>query len=509
MKELLIQQLNRFRYLILGGALVAAASVATLQLRADSDRKSRATEVHVQVDAAPMKRETGPVITSFAPVVKQVAPSVVTVSTTMKGQRMQMRGNPFFDDPALNRFFGGPGGPGGSGGREFRAPDRNGLGSGVIISKDGYILTNNHVVEGADEVQVKLAVSGKEYIAKVVGADAKSDIAVLKIEAKDLPAITLGDSEQIEIGDLVLAIGNPFGLGQTTTMGMISAMGRGNVGLDYEDFIQTDAAINPGNSGGALVDAHGRLIGINTAIISRSGGNQGIGFAVPVNLARSVMENLVEHGRVIRGFLGVNLQNVNQDLANAFKLDEPRGALVAQVTDGSPAEKAGIKDGDVIVEFNGKQVRDIRQLKVLVGQTLPGTKVPVEIMREGKTWKLEVTLKELPGEKSLARTDKDSTRDTERLAGVAVADLDNATRRQFEVPKGVKGVLVTGVEENSAAAKAGLREGDVVLEINRESVADSASAVRLADETKGDQILLRVWSQGANRYLVVNEPHNG
>lgn len=503
MKNQLTYHLNRFRYALLGSALAAALVVTSLQLRADNE-KARAADVRVQVDHSPIKRESGPVVTSFAPVVKEVSPSVVTISTTQKGQRLQMRGNPFMEDPFWAPFFGGPrgGGP-----REFRTPDRQGVGSGVIISKDGYILTNNHVVDGADEVQVGLSNGDtKEYTAKVVGKDPKSDIAVLKIDAQDLPAITFGDSDQIEVGDLVLALGNPFGVGQTVTMGMVSALGRANLGLDYEDFIQTDAAINPGNSGGALVDAHGRLIGINTAIISRSGGNQGIGFAVPVNLARNVMESLVEHGRVVRGFLGVNIQPVNQDLAKAFKLKEARGALVAQVSPDSPAEAAGIKDGDVILKFAGKEVRDSRHLKLMVGQTLPDTKVPVELMRDGRTEKLNVTLKELPGEQQLARSDREAVRDNERLAGVIVSDIDASTRRQMNLPRNVQGALVTRVEPDSAAAKAGLREGDVILEIGHEKVENAGDAVRLTDRVEGDQILLRIWSEGGTRYLVVNEP---
>jgi serine protease Do len=503
MKNQLTHQLNRVRYALLGSALAAAVVVTSLQLRADNE-KTRAADVRVQVDHSPIKRESGPVVTSFAPVVKAVSPSVVTISTTQKGQRLQMRGNPLMEDPFWAPFFGGPrgGGP-----REFRTPDRQGVGSGVIISKDGYILTNNHVIDGADEVQVGLSNGDtKEYTAKVVGKDPKSDIAVLKIDAQDLPAITFGDSDQIQVGDLVLALGNPFGVGQTVTMGMVSALGRANLGLDYEDFIQTDAAINPGNSGGALVDAHGRLIGINTAIISRSGGNQGIGFAVPVNLARNVMESLVEHGRVVRGFLGVNIQPVNQDLARAFKLKEARGALVAQVSPDSPAAAAGIKDGDVILKFAGKEVRDSRHLKLMVSQTLPDTKVPVELMRDGKTEKLNVTLKELPGEPRLARSGRDAVRDNERLTGVIVSDIDASTRRQMNLPRNVQGALVTRVEPDSAAAKAGLREGEVILEIGHEKVENATDAVRLAERVEGDQILLRVWSEGSTRYLVVNEP---
>jgi len=505
MNEKFSQQLNRLRYVLLGGALIAAVSVATIQLRADNEKRNRAAEVHVKVDNSPIKRESGAVITSFAPVVKDVAPSVVTISVTQKGQRMQMRGNPLMEDPFWAPFFGGQ-----RGGmqREYRTPDRQGLGSGVIISKDGYILTNNHVVDGADEVEVRLSTETKDYTAKVVGTDPKSDVAVLKIDARDLPAITFGDSDKIEVGDLVLAVGNPFGIGQTVTMGMVSALGRANMGLDYEDFIQTDAAINPGNSGGALVDAHGRLIGINTAIISRSGGNQGIGFAVPVNLARNVLDSLVENGRVIRGFLGVNIQDVNEDLANAFKLNKAHGALVAQVTPDSPAEKAGLKEGDVIVGFDGKDIHDSRQLKLLVGQTLPGTRVPVEVVRNGETEKLNVALKELPGDKQLARNSDGAEHDTERLSGVVVSDIDQQSRSQLELPRNVKGALVASVEPDCAAYKAGLREGDVILELNRETVTSGDDAVKATNASKGDQILLRVWSQGGTRYLVVNEPHN-
>lgn len=498
------ESVNRMRYALLGGAIIISASLFGLQSWAGADSRKGST-VEVRLDNQPITRDGGSVITSFAPVVKQVSPSVVTISTTQKGKRVQMRGNPFMEDPFLNRFFGGPMGPGQ---REFRTPDRQGLGSGVIVSKDGYILTNNHVVEDADEVQVQLADSRREFVAKVVGTDPKSDIAVLKVDAADLPALVLGDSDHIEIGDLVLAVGNPFGIGQTTTMGMVSAKGRGNMGLDYEDFIQTDAAINPGNSGGALVDVKGRLIGINTAIISRTGGNQGIGFAVPVNLARSVMESLVENGRVIRGFLGVNIQNVDQDLARAFKLEEARGALVAQVTPDSPAEKAGVRDGDVIVEFDGQAIRDSRQLKNIVGQTKPNAKVPLTVMRDGRTRELTATLKELPGDQQLAGRSGETSHDTERLAGVAVTDLDGAARRQLELPKSVNGALVTAVEPDSPAAKAGLREGDVILEIDREEVTSAADAVKLADRSEGDQILLRVWSQGATRWLVVDESRN-
>ncbi len=498
MKNKLANQINRLRYVLLGGSLAVAVSLLSVQLQAKGGNPDN-PEVRVKVDNEPIARE-GQAIMSFAPVVKQISPSVVKVYVTVKGKPVDMGNNPM-----LERFFGPQAG---RGNLPQNMPDRQGTGSGVIVTEDGYILTNNHVVEGADEVKIMLSASNKEYDARVVGTDPKSDIAVLKIAASNLPAITLGNSDRLEVGDLVLAIGNPFNLGQTVTMGMVSATGRGNMGLDYEDFIQTDAAINPGNSGGALVDATGRLIGINTAIMSGSGGNQGIGFAVPMNLARNVMENLVEHGRVIRGFLGVNIQNVNQDLANAFKLDAPKGALVAGVTQDSPADKTGINDGDVIIEFNGNEIRDSQHLKNVVGQTAPGRDVKVTVIRDGKNKVLSATLKEIPGEE-LASATSVSPDSKERLVGVGVTDIDPDVRRQLELPTNIEGVLVTEVTPGTPAAKAGLRKGDVILEIDRKKVASTKDAIEQSDSVEGDQILLQIWSQGANRFLVVDEARQG
>jgi serine protease Do len=338
-------------------------------------------------------------------------------------------------------------------------------------------------------------------------------VAVLKVEASDLAPLPLADSDKLEVGDLTLAIGNPFGIGQTVTMGIVSAMGRATLGLDYEDFIQTDAAINPGNSGGALVDANGRLIGINTAILSRSGGNQGIGFAIPSNLARSVMESLVKNGRVIRGYMGLLPQDVTPGLAKEFNLPEnSSGALVAEVTPKSPAEKAGLKNGDIIVEINGKPVKDARHLRLQVAQVAPGTKVPVKIVRDGDSKTLEVVLKEFPKDDALAKreqggSEKDSTSDA--LDGVTVGDVDAAARRQIGLPANVKGALVVQIDESSASYEAGLREGDVILEINRKAVHSADEAVDMSEKIKDKRILLRVWTRGASRYLVVDESKAG
>lgn len=495
------QRFVRVRAFLLA-LLLAGGTYALTRNQLHAKDSTKSAPVKLSVSEKPVSRETG--VTSFAPVVKKVTPSVVKVyvTATVKNVSQQMP-DEFSNNPFFRRFFGDD--FNGSQFRNMPAPKQHGLGSGVIVTKDGYLLTNNHVVDGADEVKVALS-DGREFTAKVIGKDPQSDIAVVKIDAKDLPAIELADSENLEVGDVVLAIGNPFGVGQTVTSGIISATGRGSLGLDYEDMIQTDAAINPGNSGGALVDAEGRLIGINTAILSRSGGNQGIGFAVPVNLARSVMEGLVKDGRVVRGFMGVNIQDLTPTLARQFEIKDAKGALVAGVTPKSPAEKAGFHDGDIITQFNGKPVKDSRHLKLQVAQTPPGTSVPVTIYRDGKTKTLEVTVKELPGgELASKKNSDDADAASDALHGVAVGDVDAATKQQLKLPANVKGAVITQVDPNSAAFEAGLREGDVILEINRKPVKSAEDAVQLTEKANDKRTLLRVWSKGGSRYVVVDE----
>jgi serine protease Do len=330
------------------------------------------------------------VITTFAPIVEKVAPSVVTVFTTQTVSRTLA---PFpFSDDALRQFFGG------------QLPQRQGkqtlqgLGSGVIVSPDGYILTAHHVVSGAEEIMVGRGTELRKYKAKKVGTDPGTDVALLKIEEKNLPAITFADSEKARAGDIVLAVGNPFGLRQTVTMGIISAIGRGGMGIvDYENFIQTDAAINMGNSGGALVDIKGELLGINTAIFIRSGGNQGVGFAIPSNLARDVMQSLREKGRVVRGYIGASVQTLTPELAEAMKLKgQPTGALVGEVAPKTPSEKAGMKTGDVITAANGKKISDARELRLMIGSMAPGSKAQIQVNREGQTKMFDVELAEMP-----------------------------------------------------------------------------------------------------------------
>lgn len=493
---------------MLGVAVVALGCSLTLSAFSGDAKKSKKRVAQVEVDSAPIDRQ-GDLTTSFGPVVKKVGPSVVNVYTTSKA-RMQNSGfgSGIPDDPFFRRFFGDrfesqrP---------QMPAPKRRGAGSGVIVTQDGYILTNHHVVEGAEEIRVVLTPDKREFTAEVIGSDPKTDIAVLKVEAEDLPHVTLGDSEQLEIGDLVLAVGNPFGIGQTVTMGMVSAKGRATMGqeLEYQDFIQTDAAINPGNSGGALVDAKGRLIGINTAILSRTGANNGIGFAVPVNLARDVMENLIEHGRVVRGYLGAWIQDVTPELAAAFDLDEREGALVSEVSADGPADKAGLKSGDVIVKFDGEKVTDSRSLKLRVASTSPKTKTALTVIRDGRVREINVRLRELPGDDLAVAGSFETVDSDERLKGVQVSDLDRDSRRQLRVPQRVDGALVSDVKPDSAAYEAGLRRGDVILEINRQPVSGADEAIELSKNLKDNVTLLRIWSRGGSRYLVVDEGKTG
>lgn len=494
---------NRMAAIALGGALVLAGSALAFSQKPKTENFQAPP-----LDERPIAREAGS-HASFAPVVKKVTPAVVKVFTTTKAHNTAFSGAPDGMDDMLRRFFGEqfdfrtPR-------RTFRAPRQEGVGSGVIVSKEGYILTNNHVVDGADEVKVALQ-DGREFTAKVVGRDSKTDVAVIRVDAKDLPVVPMADSDKVEVGDVVLAIGNPFGIGQTVTTGIVSATGRsGATGLDYEDFIQTDAAINPGNSGGALVDSEGRLIGINTAILSRSGGNQGIGFAIPANLARDVMDDLVKEGHVTRGFLGVMIQDVTPALAKEFKLKEPHGALVGDVTPDSPAAKAGIKTGDIIVEFDGKKVTDSRHLKLEVARVQPGHEAPIKVLRDGSTKSFEVTVREMPGTERLAKHDSTGKSDDEgTLNGVTVGDLDRNARQQFDLPQNVKGVVVTDVASDSAAAEAGLRPGDVIQEINRKPVQTADEAVKLTENTDTKTTLLRVWRNGGSHFMVVDESKAG
>ena len=499
---------NRFAALVLTGAVVLAGTAVAFTEKSKGDTK---VNINIPVDQRPIARDAGG-RSSFAPVVKKVTPAVVKVFTTTKVHNASYNNDNENDQgmDMLRRFFGdqfeGRMPQGRRGQHQFNMPRQQGIGSGVIVTKDGFILTNNHVVDGADEVKVSLQ-DGREFTAKVIGRDPKSDVAVIKIDSKDLPAIQMADSDKVEIGDVVLAVGNPFGIGQTVTTGIVSATGRGGaLGLDYEDFIQTDAAINPGNSGGALVDAEGRLIGINTAILSRSGGNQGIGFAIPANLAKDVMTSLVHDGKVTRGYAGMWIQDVTPALADEFKLKAHSGAIVSDVAPKSPAEKAGLKSGDVILEYNGKTVTDSRHLKLAVARTQPGETANLKIVRDGENKTLILKVKELSNPDQVAKNGQPGEKDDNgTLNGVTVGDLDQQSRRQFELPANLNGAVVTDVAPDSPAAEAGLKPGDVIQEINRKSVKNAEDAVHMTEKSDTKKTLLRVWSGGGSHYVIVDE----
>ncbi|MBE0540783.1 MAG: DegQ family serine endoprotease [Verrucomicrobia bacterium] len=490
MKQYLSQTSGKLT-LMLG--LLAVAGWLTVAVVA----KESAAPPKVTVSDKPIDR-TGGVGVSYSPVVKKVAPSVVNIYST-RTVRVPRFWSPFMEDPMLRRFFGGEDAdPRGS---RPQTRQQQGLGSGVIVTEDGYILTNNHVIEGADKDGVKVALGDDktEFTARIVGTDPQTDVAVLKIEASNLKPITLGDSDQLEVGDIVLAVGNPFGVGQSVTMGIVSALGRGFGILGrqgYEDFIQTDAPINPGNSGGALVDVEGRLVGISQSIVSGSGANAGVGFAVPINFARAVMDQLVTDGRVSRGYLGVNIQTLTPELAKEFKLPDENGALVGGVQPGTPAAAAGLKEGDVITEFNGRKVSDSSQFRVMVAQMRPKSKVTLKLIRDGKDRTVTATLGTLPDELGgLPGGEPERSTETPSgaLDGVQLGDLDSRLRRQYDLPRELEGALVTNVEAGSAAENV-LRAGDVIVEVNRRAVRNADDAVELAENARGDRILLRVWS---------------
>ncbi len=407
--------------------------------------------------------------TGFTDVAKRVTPAVVNITTVMTEQVAD--GSPVPDElqERMEEFFGKPFGPRGRRpGDPFdhRAP-RRGQGSGVIISPDGYIVTNNHVIAQAREVNVTLP-DKREFRGKIIGVDPKSDLAVIKINAGHLPTMTWGDASSLQVGEYVLAVGNPFGLNSTVTLGIVSAVGRSHMGItQYEDFIQTDAAINPGNSGGALVNTKGELVGINTAIFSQSGGYQGVGLAVSATIAKPIYESLIKTGKVVRGYLGIGLQGLNHDLAAAFGLKDARGALISDVKAGSPAEQAGLKQGDVIVSYQGTSVEDGVALQRLVTRTTVGARVTLNVIRDGHERELTVRVGEQPDDSKAAKVQHEDS--DAALSGLVVEELDQDRARQLGF-QGTQGVVVTRVDPDSGAERAGLSAGDVIQEMNRRPI---------------------------------------
>ncbi len=434
---------------------------------------------------------------AFRSVAQKVSPAVVfiKVEKEVSGGNSTQFFSPF-DDDFFRRFFGTP--PQGQ--QPRRQPQKRrevGQGSGFLITADGYILTNNHVVGDADSVQVQL-LDGREYKAEIVGTDPGSDLAVIKVDERGLPFLRLGDSDQLEVGDWVLAFGNPFGLSHTLTAGIVSAKGRSGIGLnDYEDFIQTDAAINPGNSGGPLVNLDGEVVGINSAIFSRSGGYMGIGFAIPVNMAKQVKNQLIEHGEVQRGKLGVRIQDLTQDLAESFGLEQPNGVLVTQVEDGSPAADAGLRQGDVIVKLNDDETDNVAALRNRVALTKPGSEVRLTVLRNGKTRVLQATVGKLENAQAQAGGGSSAT----PLFGLSLQELtpELAQRLGYE---GEQGVLVAAVESGSAAERAGFRRGALILEIDRKQVQSIGEAKKLLQDTKPTHLFL-VRQGEATRYIAM------
>jgi serine protease Do len=427
-------------------------------------------------------------IPTFAPVISKVAPSVVNIHASripVSNQNLA----PYLQDPLLRRFFGNPRRP------SRQRPESRSLGSGVIVTRDGYILTNHHVIDGADEISVSLHDNAGTHPAKLIGTDPQTDIAVIKIDVEDAPAITLADSDGVEVGDIALAIGNPFGIGQTVTMGIVSATARRGMGIvDYEDFIQTDASINPGNSGGALVDAKGRLIGINQSIVSNTGGNLGVGLAVPVNLAKHVLASLISDGTVRRGHLGVHLQSLTPELAKAFDLEKPVGALIGNVAPGSPAARAGIEPGDVILEFDSQPVEGADDLRLIVSKTKPDTEVEAVILRNGAKSSLTIRVGEL------GRALQGATRANSPFAGVSLEETTRANRTRFNLPPTLDGIVVTSTDPRFPNA---LQPGDVIVELNRRPVRSLEEFQTILQKSPTPRPLLLVWSRGTWNYLVV------
>jgi serine protease Do len=474
--------------LIVGGVLGIAASAWA----GHSVVGSREVPIYISQSAAaasgPKSNDLG-----FAPLLKPALPAVVSITSS---RVVKVPQSPFFNDPFFQQFFGG------QGARQPQEQRERGLGSGVIISPDGYILTNNHVVDKATDIKVLLP-DNRQFTGKVIGTDPKTDVAVVKIEASGLPTIPLGDSSKLEVGDYAFAIGNPFGVGETATMGIVSATGRNGLSIeDYEDFIQTDAAINPGNSGGALLNARGELIGVNTAILSGGGGNQGIGFAIPINMAKYVMDEILKHGKVVRGYIGVGIQEVTPELARVFHVTAEKGALVSSVDPGSPGGKAGLQRGDVVTELNGTPINGPNDLRLKVSTMAPGTTVHLKVNRNGETRDVSLTLGEAPTGKGDVNAPGGSGENSP-MRGVQVQDLTDDIRQQLGLKPDLKGVVVSNVPDASPAAEAGLQRGDVIEQIDRQPVNSVTDYQRLISQAGKKTLVLLVERGGNTTFLVV------
>ena len=450
-----------------------------------------------------LNRTDAPMRSGFSQLVKTVRPAVVNITTSRVrnagSAEAPSHGQPgwFGQRPQGRNFFGMPPSP-----APRQGPRAMGMGSGVIVSPDGYVVTNHHVIEGANSVTVTL-LDKRTFAGTIVGSDPQTDLAVLKIQGDDLPFVSWGDSSSLEVGDYVLAVGSPFGLRSTVTQGIVSAKGRGGMGITrYEDFIQTDAAINPGNSGGALVNMRGELVGINTAILSRTGGSQGVGFAVPASIGQHVYTNLVETGTVTRGFLGVGIQAVTPDLARSFGLDRPVGAIVTNVQDASPAARGGLRRGDTVIRYDAQPIATPRDLQRAVTTTPVGTEVTMIVVRDGEAQTVPVTIMQHPMSQPLAATTSPDA--GARLAGLAVEDLTPSLARRFGVDDQVTGVVITDIRAGSRSEESGLLQGDIIREINRQPVSSLNAFQQAVSALPNDQpVLLFIHRRGMPLFLTV------
>ena len=493
-------------YLLLAlGAIIGVVAASDLGWisRGTAGHDSPMEGVVRPVATVPQQPVTGGTAKSFVEIAKTVKPAVVNIAASRSGKSGDGPQSSPFDDPFFRKFFGD----------EFfkreqphRERKERGQGSGVIVDSSGLIITNNHVVNKADDIRVILS-DKREFKGKLIGTDTKTDVAIVKIEATGLSTIPFADSVQLEVGEFVLAVGSPFGLTQSVTMGIVSAVGRASMGIaEYEDFIQTDAAINPGNSGGALVNVRGELVGINTAIFSQSGGNMGIGFAVPSNLARSIMDQLVKTGKVVRGWLGVAIQELTPELASQFGLTDTKGVLVSDVMDDSPAKKAGFERADVITEYDGKPMDSPTHLRNAVAQTPIGRKVPIKVIRDKKVKTIDVTIVEQP--KSLGQAgpedNGESTAPTGVLSDIDVRELNEELAARYGIKPSERGVVIVRVKPGSTAEEMGVREGDIVLEVNRKPINSIKSYERAVSGLAKDQaVLLLLKRKGQTIYLTL------
>ncbi len=447
----------------------------------------------------------------FVEAAKKVSPATVYIYTEKVIKTTRDSRNPFsdeddpfrdfFGDEFFERFFG----PG------LRSPQREqplkSLGSGIIVSPEGYIITNNHVVENADLIKIKIN-DTREYEAKLIGADKKSDIAILKIEGKELPYAKLGDSDKLEVGEWIIAIGNPFGLSHTVTSGIISAIGRNNVGIsDYEDFIQTDCSINPGNSGGPMINLSGHVIGINTAIFSKSGGNQGIGFAIPINMVKKIMTDLIENkGKVRRGYLGVSIQTVTDVIAEKYGLEKnKRGVLISQVFDNSPADKGGIKENDIIVEFDGIEITDSNKLRNVVAAVQINKNVSVKLLRDGVEKTVYVTIIEQPESFDMASSGAEGTLYSDKTLGMTVETLTPDLSEKYGYNENIRGVIITEIKRGALAEQSGLRRGDIILELDRIKITNIKDFNKAIEKNKSSKNILIKLQRGEQRMILVLE----